>query len=58
MSTERVWYYAANGQQVGPMSLMELAAQLPRAGGERAHVYGPGMSNWAEARSVPEALSS
>ena len=58
MSTDRVWYYAANGQQVGPMSLAELAAQLPRAGGERAHVYGPGMSAWAEARAVPAVMNA
>src|SRR4051812_40666616 len=56
--SDRVWYYAVNGQQVGPMSLAELAAQLPRAGGEKAHVYGPGMANWAEARSVPQVMAA
>ena len=58
MSTDRVWYYAVNGQQMGPMTLAELAQQLPRAGGERAQVYGPGMSSWAEARAVPEVMTA
>ena len=58
MSTDRVWYYAVNGQQVGPMSLAELAQQLPRVGGERAHVYGPGMASWSEARAVPQVMSA
>jgi uncharacterized protein (TIGR00266 family) len=58
MTTDRVWYYAVNGQQVGPMSLAELAQQLPRAGGPDAHVYGPGMSNWAEARTVPQVMAA
>jgi uncharacterized protein (TIGR00266 family) len=40
------------------MSLAELAAQLPRAGGERAHVYGPGMGEWSEARHVPEVMAA
>ena len=55
--SERVWYYAVNGQQAGPMSLAEMAQQLPRAGGERAHVYGPGMNDWAEARQVPQVMA-
>ncbi len=58
MSTDRVWYYAVNGQQMGPMSLTELAQQLPRVGGERAQVYGPGMNTWAEARSVPQVMTA
>lgn len=58
MSTDRVWYYAVNGQQVGPMSLAELAQQLPRVGGERAQVYGPGMGNWSEARTVPQVMAA
>src|SRR4051794_24359721 len=58
MATDRVWYYAVNGQQVGPMSLGELAQQLPRAGGASAHVYGPGMNNWAEARTVPQVVQA
>lgn len=58
MSTDRVWYYAVNGQQVGPMTLADLVQQLPRAGGERANVYGPEMTNWAEAREVPQVMAA
>jgi uncharacterized protein (TIGR00266 family) len=58
MSTDRVWYYAVNGKQVGPMSLDELAQQLPRVGGERAQVYGPGTGNWSEARAVPQVMAA
>jgi uncharacterized protein (TIGR00266 family) len=58
MASDRVWYYAVNGQQVGPMSLAELVQQLPRAGGVNAHVYGPGMSDWAEARNVPQIMQA
>jgi uncharacterized protein (TIGR00266 family) len=58
MSNDRVWYYATNGQQVGPMSLTELAQQLPRAGGERTHVFGPGMTTWEEARRVPPVMQA
>ena len=58
MSNDRVWYYAVNGKQVGPMSLVELAQQLPRAGGDRTHVYGPGMANWEEARHVSQVMQA
>ena len=53
MATDAVWYFARNGQQQGPMALADLVRQLPSAGGERAHVYGPGMTQWDEARNVP-----
>jgi uncharacterized protein (TIGR00266 family) len=52
MATESGWYFARNGQSVGPMSLEELARRLPEAGGLSALVYGPGMANWIEARHV------
>lgn len=47
------WYLIENGQSVGPMSLDQLAQRLPAAGGPQAMIYGPGMSNWAPAASVP-----
>lgn len=53
MNDDRVWYMARNGQQVGPLTLEELARELPTAGGENAHVFGPGMSGWTIARDVP-----
>jgi uncharacterized protein (TIGR00266 family) len=59
MSAESGWYFAQNGQSVGPMSLAELVRRLPEAGGASALVYGPGMANWLEAKhvqAVAEAL--
>lgn len=47
------WYYAQNGQQVGPMSLNELVQRIGSVAGPRTLVFGPGMSNWQEAATVP-----
>jgi hypothetical protein len=52
MSTDASWYYAQGSQSLGPMSLQELVARLPSAGGERALVFGPGVADWSEARHV------
>lgn len=57
MATTAGWYYAKDGQTIGPMSLDELRAMLPKIAGERTLVFGPGMADWIEARHVP-ALSS
>lgn len=48
-----VWYYAQNGQSVGPMTLEDLIRRLPGVGGERVMVYGPDVRDWTEARHVP-----
>jgi uncharacterized protein (TIGR00266 family) len=50
------WYYAKDGQSIGPMTLDELRAKLPGLGGPQALVYGPETADWVEARHVP-ALS-
>jgi uncharacterized protein (TIGR00266 family) len=47
------WYYAQNGQSVGPMTLEDLIRRLPAAGGDRAMVYGLDVADWTEARHVP-----
>jgi uncharacterized protein (TIGR00266 family) len=46
------WYVSVNNAPVGPLSLDELLAKLPGAGGDDAYVYGPGMADWTEARHV------
>ena len=51
------WYYAQEGQSFGPMSLDELRNKLPGVRGGETLVFGPGMSDWIEARHVP-ALSN
>lgn len=51
--SESQWYVAKAGKTIGPLTLEELLAQLPAAGGDRALVYGPGTSDWIEARHLP-----
>jgi len=47
------WYYAENGDAVGPLTLDALQAKLPSLQGEDTLVYGPGMSSWTAARRLP-----
>src|SRR5688572_29866179 len=47
------WYYVKDGQSVGPVNKEELLASLPRAGGDEAFVFGPGLSAWTAAKHVP-----
>ena len=46
------WYYVRNGETVGPMSKSELRAGLKAGDGEHTLVWGPGVSEWTEARHV------
>ena len=46
------WYYVKGGETVGPMSQEELIAALPGVEGQRTMVWGPGVSEWSEARHV------
>lgn len=52
MGMESGWYYAENGQPIGPMSRDELLARLPTLQGSQTLVYGPTTANWTEARHV------
>jgi len=47
------WYYARDGQAVGPMTLEQLAGALPGQQGPKTLVYGPGLSDWTPAHAVP-----
>jgi uncharacterized protein (TIGR00266 family) len=47
------WYFAESGKPVGPMTLDDLVQRLPGLGGGEVMVYGPGVPQWAPARSVP-----
>src|SRR4051812_50060813 len=49
MAENNGWHVDDNGQAVGPMTLDELVARLPRHGGEGGLVYGPGLGAWAPA---------
>jgi uncharacterized protein (TIGR00266 family) len=53
MQQQDEWYVVENGQSAGPLSLDQLAARLPAAGGPQAMVYGPGLSAWTPAGQVP-----
>ena len=52
MSTDGGWYYVQNGQTVGPVSREELVRAIPKAGGPATMVWGPGVTEWTEARHV------
>jgi len=58
MPADAGWYYAKDGQAVGPLTLVELAKALPGVGGERAMVYGPGNSSWIEAKHVAVVMAA
>lgn len=51
--SDKSWFYENNGAQVGPLTLDELIVALrPRSDSARVLVYGPGLSNWTEARHI------
>ncbi len=60
MAQDAGWYFVRNGQTVGPIGWEEFIKSLPDAGGPNTLVYGPGISDWTEARhvaSIAQALS-
>ena len=52
MAGRSEWYYAQGSKSVGPMTLEELVARLPALNGLDTLVYGPGVTEWTEARHV------
>ncbi|WP_397570852.1 TIGR00266 family protein [Schlesneria sp. T3-172] len=56
MNSSEVWYYADGQQSVGPMSLAELKAALPKLDGKETLVFGPGLVQWTEAKHVDEIM--
>jgi len=57
MAENAGWYYAKDGKSIGPMAIGELRAALEGAQGNETLVFGPGMSDWIEARHVPHLSS-
>ncbi len=51
--SEATWYVAVDGRQEGPLTEAEILARI-RSGsvGRRAHVFGAGMTSWAEIGTV------
>lgn len=58
MSSTADWYYAENGESRGPVTISELVAALPNVNGPQTLVYGPGVSDWTEARHVAAITSA
>ncbi len=58
MSNEIGWYYAKDGQPVGPMSREELVRKLPTAGGMEALVFGPTTGDWTKAKHVASLIAA
>jgi len=51
------WYYADNGQAVGPLTKDDLMRKLPSLQGDDTLVFGPGLSSWTAARHIPGLYS-
>jgi GYF domain 2 len=49
----REWFYIENDITVGPIALVDLAERFGRVKGEPCFVWTKGMSDWADARTVP-----
>ena len=52
MSNDAGWYYAKDGNTLGPMSRADLIAALSKTHGPQTLVWGPGLAEWTEARHV------
>jgi hypothetical protein len=47
------WYYVENDITIGPITLADVAQRFRRAEGEPCLVWTEGMSDWADAKTVP-----
>src|ERR1700730_2509774 len=47
------WYYVENDMTIGPTTLEDVADRFRRARGEPCLVWTEGMSDWADAATVP-----
>lgn len=52
MASADGWYHVKDGKTVGPMAREELIQSLPSVAGPSTMVWGPGVSEWTEARHV------
>ncbi len=48
------WYLLENNKPIGPMTLANLIARLPSEAAMNTLVYGPGLTQWTEAKHVPQ----
>ena len=54
MHDEAGWYYVQDNESIGPVTLSQLIAVLPKIGGKDALVFGPSSTEWTEARHIGE----
>ena len=52
MSSNSGWYFVRDGQTIGPVAQAELARMLKGPDGPQTLVWGPGITEWTEARHV------
>jgi hypothetical protein len=52
-SMDSEWYYVENVTTIGPTTLADVAEKYRRGGGEPCLVWTEGMSDWADATTVP-----
>lgn len=58
MSSDSGWYYAKDGNSVGPVSREELVRQIADLEGPDTMVYGPSTGDWTKARHVSFLVKS
>lgn len=58
MGQEAEWYYADGQTSVGPMTLRELKARIPRVKGMDTLIFGPGLVQWTEAKHIDDVAET
>ncbi len=48
------WFYAEDGETMGPVSTEALARRIDRAPDEAHYVWAPGLSDWVDGRRLPQ----
>ena len=55
---QRIWFYYANEQQVGPITISELSGAIgEKLLGPSDYIYREGFSDWKALKDVPEVFS-
>lgn len=58
MSTDAGWYYAVGEESKGPMGWDDLLVKIRETRGGKTLVFGPGLTDWTEARHVPQIVQA
>jgi hypothetical protein len=54
---EAEWYFEQDGESVGPVSIEEIQRRVKRAKGQPHYVWTTGLSEWTDARTLPQFSS-